>query len=186
MSKKDWYTGWFNSPFYHKLYFQRDEKEAAAFIQKLISYLKPPPQSLMLDVACGRGRHSKMLASLGYHVTGIDISPESIAYAKKFENEQLDFFVHDMRLPFWGNYFDYAFNFFTSFGYFKNRREHDNALRTIANGLKPGGHFIIDYLNVHFVEDHIIPNQEKKLGTTHYEIHKWSDENYFYKKIIIT
>ncbi len=186
MSKKDWYTGWFNSPFYQKLYFQRDEKEAAAFIQKLISYLKPPPQSLMLDVACGRGRHSKMLASLGYHVTGIDISPESIAYAKKFENEQLDFFVHDMRLPFWGNYFDYAFNFFTSFGYFKNRREHDNALRTIANGLKPGGHFIIDYLNVHFVEDHIIPNQEKKLGTTHYEIHKWSDENYFYKKIIIT
>jgi SAM-dependent methyltransferase len=91
MSQKDWYTGWFNSPFYHKLYFQRDEKEAAAFIQKLISHLKPPLQSRMLDVACGRGRHSKMLASLGYHVTGIDISPESIAYARKFENEQLDF-----------------------------------------------------------------------------------------------
>jgi hypothetical protein len=34
-------------------------------------------------------------------------------------------------------------------------------MRTIANGLKPGGHFIIDYLNVHFVEDHLIPNQEK-------------------------
>lgn len=186
MPKKEWYSSWFNSPFYHKLYFQRDEKEAAAFIQKLVYHLHPPANSRMLDVACGRGRHSKMLAALGYSVTGIDISVESIAYAKKSENDHLEFFVHDMRLPFWGNYFDFAFNFFTSFGYFKNRREHDAAIRTIANGLKPGGHFIIDYLNVHFIEDHLIPNQEKKIGNTHYEIHKWSDENYFYKKIIVT
>ncbi|MBI1692779.1 MAG: hypothetical protein FYV88_5020, partial [Bacteroidetes bacterium] len=34
--------------------------------------------------------------------------------------------------PFWINYFDYAFNFFTSFGYFRTRREHDNAIRSLA------------------------------------------------------
>lgn len=56
----------------------------------------------MLDVACGKGRHSKTLASLGFQTTGIDISEDSINIAKLFEKENLDFFVHDMRLPFWG------------------------------------------------------------------------------------
>ena len=63
----------------------------------------------MLDVACGKGRHSKTLASLGFQVTGIDISFDSIQQAKQYESEHLDFYVHDMRLPFWGNYYNYAF-----------------------------------------------------------------------------
>jgi len=116
----------------------------------------------MLDAACGKGRHSKILASAGHHVTGIDISPDSIAIAKKSESENLEFYEHDMRLPFRINYFDYAFNFFTSFGYFKTRREHDDAIRTIVKSLKPGGHLVIDYLNVHYAEDHIVQTEEKK------------------------
>ena len=87
-----------------------------------------------------------------------------------------------MRLPFRVNYFDYAFNFFTSFGYFKTRREHDDAIRTIANGLKPNGIFVIDYLNVHYSEDHLVYNEEKKLNGTNYEIHRWDDEHIFIKK----
>lgn len=78
-----WYQEWFNSPFYHKLYFQHDEAEARAFIQRLVEYLKPKPGSRMLDVACGRGRHSRMLAAAHFDVTGTDLSPQSIAFAKK-------------------------------------------------------------------------------------------------------
>jgi SAM-dependent methyltransferase len=186
MPEKSWYKDWFNSPFYHKLYFERDETEADAFIKKIVDELKPAPGSRMLDVACGKGRHSKILASLGYNVTGIDISPGSIEYAKQFEKDNLDFFVHDMRLPFWGNYFHYAFNFFTSFGYFKTRREHDDAIRTIAKSLQPGGVFVIDYLNVHYSEDHLAHNEQKQIGDTIYDIHRWDDETHFYKKITLT
>ena len=195
MLEQAWYKDWFNSPFYHKLYFERDEKEAEAFISRLIDHLKPAPGSYMLDVACGRGRHCRTLAEKGFRVTGIDISFDSIAFAKKFvrhsadspeDNESLEFYQHDMRLPFRVNYFDHTFNFFTSFGYFKTRREHDDAIRTIANGLKPGGIFVIDYLNVHYSEDHLIYNEEKKLNGTTYEIHRWHDETHFYKKIIIS
>lgn len=186
MAEQAWYKDWFNSPFYHKLYFERDEQEAAAFIHKLIAYLSPAPASRMLDVACGKGRHSKTLAAMGFNVTGIDISPDSIAWAKKFEKENLDFFVHDMRLPFWGNYFDYVFNFFTSFGYFKTRREHDDAIRTIASSLKTNGKFVIDYLNVHYAEDHLRPEDIKQTGDTFYSIHRWNDETHFYKKIVVT
>ena len=183
MAEKTWYKEWFNSPFYHKLYFERDEEEAKAFICEMIEHLHPAPDSRMLDVACGRGRHSKILASLGFIVTGIDISPDSIAAAKQYETDSLDFYIHDMRLPFRGNYFNYAFNFFTSFGYFNTRREHDDAIRTIARSLKPGGIFVIDYLNVHYAENHLVHNEEKEITGTVYKIIRWHDEKHFYKKI---
>jgi SAM-dependent methyltransferase len=185
MSEQAWYKEWFNSPFYHQLYFERDDKEAETFISTLIDHLQPAPGSAILDIACGRGRHSRILAKKGFKVTGIDISFDSIAFAKKFENENLEFYQHDMRLPFRVNYFDHAFNFFTSFGYFRTRREHDDTIRTIANGLKPNGIFVIDYLNVHYSEDHLVYNEQKKLNGTNYEIHRWHDDTHFYKKIII-
>lgn len=185
MSERPWYKDWFNSSFYHKLYFERDEKEAEEFIAHLVAYLQPAAGSFMLDIACGRGRHSLMLAKKGFFVTGLDLSFESIALAKKFESGNLEFYQHDMRLPFRINYFDYAFNFFTSFGYFKTRREHDDAIRTIAGSLKPNGIFVIDYLNVHYAEDHLLHTEEKKTGHTHFKIHRWHDETHFYKKIII-
>lgn len=188
MADREWYKGWFNSPFYHKLYFDRDEKEAESFIGNLINYLHPDAGSLMLDVACGKGRHSKILASKGFNVTGIDLSPASIEFAKQHlaEQENLEFYVHDMRLPFWVNYFHYAFNFFTSFGYFKTRREHDDAIRTIANSLQPGGILVIDYLNVHYAEKRLKHNEIKNIGQTTYDIHRWDDTTHFYKKITVT
>lgn len=184
-NSKAWYRSWFNSPYYHQLYFQRDEKEAAAFIDRLVEKLNPPADSRMLDIGCGRGRHSIQLAVKGFAVTGIDISEDSISEAKQSETDQLEFFVHDMRLPFRMNYYDYAFNFFTSFGFFRTRREHDNAIRTIAQALKPGGVFVIDYLNAHFIENHLQYKSELEKDGVTFNITRWLDETHFYKKIIV-
>ena len=186
MTQTQWYEDWFDSPFYHKLYFERDDREAEAFILKLADHLQLKPNSRLVDVACGRGRHSKIFARLGLDVTGIDLSPASIEYARQFERDNLHFFVHDMRLPFWGNYFEYAFNFFTSFGYFRTRREHDAAIRTISRSLKPGGFFVIDYLNVHYAEDHLVPAETKHLNGTVYDIKRWQDDSHFYKAIKVS
>lgn len=180
-----WFKDWFNSPYYHKLYFQRDEKEAAAFINQLITYLQPSSNSFMLDIACGKGRHSKILAEKGFDVTGIDLSFDSINIAKEQETDNLHFYQHDMRLPFWINYFGYAFNFFTSFGYFKTEREHYNAIRTIAQSLQYNGIFVLDYLNVHYAEDHLVHKADIEIDGINYYITKWFDETHFYKKIII-
>jgi 2-polyprenyl-3-methyl-5-hydroxy-6-metoxy-1,4-benzoquinol methylase len=185
MREKEWYKDWFNSIYYHKLYFDRDETEAEGFISRLLQHMQPLPGSRMLDVACGRGRHSRFLASQGFDVSGIDISFDSIGYAKQYEGESLHFYQHDMRLPFWINYFDYAFNFFTSFGYFNTRREHDDAVRTVAQSLKPGGTLLFDYLNVHYIEDRLVPNETKIIDGTTYEIHRWQDANFFYKRITV-
>jgi SAM-dependent methyltransferase len=185
MQTQPWFKDWFNSPYYHQLYFNRDQQEAAAFIDKLINYLQPSPASRILDVACGKGRHSIHLANKGFDVTGIDLSEYSISEALKFESSNLHFYRHDMRLPFWINYFNYAFNFFTSFGYFKTAREHDNAIRTISQSLVSGGIFVIDYLNVHYAEDHLVHSFDKEIDGVNYYITKWLDETHFYKKIVV-
>jgi 2-polyprenyl-3-methyl-5-hydroxy-6-metoxy-1,4-benzoquinol methylase len=183
MSEKSWYKDWFSSPYYHRLYQHRDDREAVSFIERLIEHLQPAPKATMLDVACGKGRHSIALSEMNFDVTGIDLSFPSIAEAKESENEMLHFYQHDMRLPFWINYFDYAFNFFTSFGYFKTKREHDNAIRTIAQSLKKEGILVIDYLNVYYAADNSIKSQIIPIDDAEFHITKWHDESHFYKQI---
>ena len=48
MLTQTWFKDWFNSPYYYKLYFNRDEAEAAAFIDKLIDHLHPTPDARIL------------------------------------------------------------------------------------------------------------------------------------------
>ncbi len=185
MENQPWFKDWFNSTYYHQLYFNRDQEEASRFIDQLIEHLQPQPGAAMLDVACGKGRHSIHLAEKGFDVTGIDLSEDSIEVALQYQTETLHFYRHDMRLPFWINYYEFAFNFFTSFGYFNTRREHDNAIRSIAQSLKPNGCFVMDYLNVHYAEDHLVHQFDKEIDGVNYFITKWFDETHFYKKIVV-
>lgn len=182
----DWFRDWFDSPYYHKLYFQHNEPEAAAFINRLLLLLQPSPSSALLDVACGRGRHSRMLAARGYDTTGIDLSPSSIAYAQQFENDHLHFYIHDMREILSINCYDYAFNFFTSFGYFSTRRENGNTIRMVSAALRSKGTFVLDYLNVHYVGQHLVPNEVKIIDGVTYTITRSCDGKHFFKKIVIT
>jgi SAM-dependent methyltransferase len=181
----NWFETWFNSPYYHLLYFDRNETEARAFIDTLITTLNPAPGSRMLDIACGKGRHSLVLAEKGFDVTGIDISPYMIREASTLSHDKLEFFVHDMRLPYRINYYHFAFNFFTSFGYFNTRREHEDALRTMSNALLPQGLLVIDYMNVHYVESHLVHRDKKTVKGIDFYNTRWMDEDFFYKKIEI-
>jgi SAM-dependent methyltransferase len=185
MEATSWYKDWFSSPYYHLLYQNRDDSEAFQFIKRLINLLQPITDATMLDVACGKGRHSKALAEMGFDVTGIDLSFSSIEAAKEFEDEHLHFYQHDMRLPFWINYYDFAFNFFTSFGYFKTRREHDNAIRTIAQSLKSNGIFVIDYLNAPYASTHLQHIDRKEIDGITFKITRRQDDTHFYKDIHI-
>src|SRR5215510_7768386 len=94
-----WFASWFDSPHYHKLYANRDDSEAAAFIDALLEYLKPGKGCHALDLGCGAGRHSRHLASKGFLVTGMDLSASSIGEARKSRRAGLRFLRHDMRLP---------------------------------------------------------------------------------------
>ena len=118
-------------------------------------------------------------------VTGLDLAASSIRQAKKYESFNLRFSRHDMREPFGNNHFDYVFNFFTSFGYFKEEGENRKVIRNIFNALKPGGTVVMDYINVAYSEKRLVAEEKKEIDGITYHISRWSDDNYFFKKIII-
>lgn len=150
--KNEWFRQWFGSRYYDLLYSHRNEEEAQQFISRLTALLQLPAQADVLDLACGKGRHSIYLHSLGYRVKGIDLSEKSIAYAKQFEAEHLSFEVADMRLFELNQSFDAIVNLFTSFGYFNNIEDNHLVLQHVKKHLKPGGLFVLDYFNAELVE----------------------------------
>lgn len=186
MEQTDWFESWFSSPYYKILYQNRDEFEAEAFVEKLLEYLNPLPGSRMVDIACGEGRYSVQLAEHGYDVTGIDLSHHSIEKAKAFENEKVHFYVHDMRMPFYINYFDYAFNFFTSFGYFAHDRDHLLAAKSFAASLRKEGLLVIDYLNTENALKNLEPESMVQRGSYTFHIKRKLERNHFIKEINFT
>jgi SAM-dependent methyltransferase len=183
MSKKGWFSDWFNSSYYHALYQHRDDTEALQFIHNLITYLAPKPHATMLDIACGKGRHSKALFDAGFDVTGIDLSPASIEAASTMQTNGLSFSCHDMRETFKANYFDYAFNFFTSFGYFDTHEEHQLAISAMAANLKESGMLVIDYLNVGIVEENSDQEAVSQIDGYIFYTKKWQDDLFLFKEI---
>ena len=175
-SHSEWFEDWFDSPYYHLLYKNRDEEEAKKFIDRLLAEIKPPPGSLILDLACGKGRYSRYLAEKGYYVTGLDIAQDSIEFAQQFENERLSFFQHDMRQPYRINYFDYIFNFFTSFGYFETEQDHLKTVVNIAKGLRPDGKFVLDFFNSKKVIRNLRLNEVKQVDDVVFHIQRSVNE----------
>lgn len=157
----EWFETWFDSEYYHKLYKNRDDKEAEQFITNLIKTLQLNEGSKILDLACGKGRHAIFLNEKGFNTTGVDLSPNSISSANKFQNDTLRFEVRDMRESFCENEFDAIFNLFTSFGYFESKSENLKVLKSIETMLKPEGVFVIDFMNANTVIKNLITSEVK-------------------------
>lgn len=181
--KQYWFDIWFDSPYYHLLYQHRDKDEAKEFITNLIQHLKLAPHSFLLDLACGKGRHSIYFAKNGFNVTGLDLSKQSIQYAQQFENDSLSFFTHDMRQPFRVNYFDAVMNLFTSFGYFENEKDNLKTVQSAAASLKPGGVMVIDFMNSTKVLHDLIPKEQKKVCDIAFKIQKKIENGFLIKQI---
>lgn len=181
-----WFEDWFDSPYYHLLYKHRDHSEAELFIDNLIALLKPEKDSRFLDLGCGKGRHSFYLNKKGFDVTGIDLSANSICWAKENENEHLHFYVHDMRKIFRTNYFDFVLNLFTSFGYFENNRDDNATINAVYKSLKPNGSFVLDFMNVEKVVQSLRSEEIKTIEGIEFRITKNVENNFIVKQIRFT
>lgn len=142
-----WFEEWFDTPYYHVLYQQRNDREARRFLDVLHRHFQFQRHHQVLDLACGKGRHARYLRSLGPAVTGIDLSSSSIAEAKQVETLGLSFYVQDMREPFGKGSYDFIINLFTSFGYFEEETDNAKVIGNMAHALKRQGKMVIDYLN---------------------------------------
>ena len=181
-SSENWFASWFNSPYYHILYKDRNDAEAQVFMDNLTHYLNLPEEAKILDLACGKGRHSIYLNQLGYDVTGADLSENSIAEASKSSNEKLHFKVHDMRVPFEEKY-DAVFNLFTSFGYFDNDEDNFKTLSAIKESLTEYGFAVIDFLNADYVINNLVAEEVKTVDGIDFHLKRYVKDNHICKEI---
>ena len=179
---ENWFTSWFDTPYYHILYKDRNYREAQIFMDNLTHYLNLPEKAKVLDLACGKGRHSIYLNQLGFTVLGADLSENSIAEANKNSNETLHFKVHDMREPF-EEKFDAIFNLFTSFGYFENDEDNLTTLKAIKESLSEYGFAVIDFMNVAQVIETLVPEEVKTVDGIDFKIKRYVKDGHIFKEI---
>ena len=179
---ENWFASWFDSPYYHILYKDRNYREAQLFMDNLTHYLNLPEKAKVLHLACGKGRHSIYLNQLGFNVIGADLSERSIAEASKNTNEALHFEVHDMRDSF-EEKFDAIFNLFTSFGYFESDEDNLTTLKAMKESLTDYGFAVIDFMNVNQVINTLVPKEIKTVDNIDFHLKRYVQDGHIYKEI---
>jgi SAM-dependent methyltransferase len=181
-----WYDTWFGSDAYELVYEHRDEDEAQRAIDLVEEAAAPEDGAEVLDVACGRGRHSRELARRGYDVTGVDLSVEAVVEARALAAEEgldVTFEQGDMRDPVCEACFDGVVNLFTSFGYFEEDEENERAVRAMAEALRPGGWLVQDFLNAPYVIETLVPESTETRNGVRIHQQRWIEDGRVHKQI---
>lgn len=155
-----WYKDWFNSENYLKVYSHRDESEAERLVNLIATKLILAPNSSVLDMACGAGRHAIVFAKMGFNVNAVDLSERLISEAKKealVNGVKINFVLSDILDYNPVKHFDLVVNLFTSIGYFESDEENYAVVRKAYSLLKQGGYFVLDYFNKDFLLKNLIP-----------------------------
>lgn len=185
--QEDWWRTWFNTV-YLDVYSHRNDNQAMEEVKTTVSVIPLLPHHRIVDLCCGNGRHSRALYEEGYrNITGIDYSYPLLKHART-ENPLIYAIRGDMRmLPLQSSSQDALFSYFTSFGYFKTNTENLRVLHEISRVIKPGGWFLLDYLNPQHVKTHIEPESSKAFGEYIIKERRWlsEDEERIEKEIVI-
>lgn len=179
-----WFTTWFDTPYYKLLYGHHDDVEASRWVDALIDRLELIPNSEVLDMACGRGRHARLFANAGMRVTGIDLSDACIEEARSIA-EQVGFYVHDMREPFARERFDLAVCLFTSLGYSSDRNDDQRTLENATTALRPGGRFVLDLMNAERVKRELVEEEHLEASGIRFHLERKLEGDDFVKHITV-
>jgi len=183
LDDKNWFEAWFDTPYYHLLYKNRNFKEAGFFINNLIDYLVPPKEASLLDACCGKGRHALYMNQLGFSVDAFDLSANNIKHAKQYENNKLHFFENDIRQPLNEQKYNIVFNLFTSFGYFDDEADNIQAIKALSDSLKQDGVLVIDFLNAQKAIETMASKEEKKVDDLTFKIKRKVKDGFIVKQI---
>lgn len=181
----EWFASWFDSDHYHRLYAARDDREAIRFLDELTTRLDLAHGAAVVDLGCGAGRHAAYLGTRGFDVTGIDLSARSLVRARLRNAPNVRFVRQDMREAFGAKRYDAVLSLFTSFGYFEEAADNLKVLCNVSSALKPGGVFVLDYLNPAYAEARLVPEETVRRTGVTYAVTRWSTADAIFKRILI-
>ena len=120
----------------------KDEEASREWVSWIESELAPCD---CLELACGSGEITEMLAKKGYTMTALDLSEEMVKQAKsKYLEGSIQFLCQDMRnLSDLGSYSG-IFCLCDSFNYILEKEEIDAFFHEVSQHLKPNGLFFFD------------------------------------------
>jgi ubiquinone/menaquinone biosynthesis C-methylase UbiE len=160
----EWFEEWFGEE-YLRLYPHRDDRDAERAVKLILGTVPYKPGWRVLDVACGAGRHARAFEAAGARCTGVDLSLTLLRLARQVTKAPL--VRADMRqLPIRLASMDLTVNLFTSFGYFDRDSEHTAALNEMISTVKPGGWYVIDFLNPAAVRRQLVPEETLEVSGT--------------------
>ena len=158
--KSEWYKDWFNTDEYLLVYKHRDRSEAEILKNLVLKNVEREKVKLVLDMACGSGRHAISFAQAGFDVTAIDLSENLLNVAKsnaEKEKVNVDFILSDIRKFNPEKKFDLVLNLFTSLGYFEKDDENAKVVQKAFELMNSGGWFVLDYFNNNYILNNLIP-----------------------------
>jgi SAM-dependent methyltransferase len=153
----EWFEEWFGEE-YLQLYPHRDDAEAERAVALIARATGLAAGWRVLDVGCGAGRHARAFRAVGARCVGLDLSLTLLRVARGVTDAPL--VRGDMRrLPIRAGSMDLTVSLFTSFGYFERDEEHAAALREMVATVRPGGWFVIDFLNAAEVRRRLVERE---------------------------
>ncbi|HEY7250440.1 MAG TPA: class I SAM-dependent methyltransferase, partial [Methylomirabilota bacterium] len=140
-------TAQYSAPRYYEIAFDMNRRQEVNFLVHCFRRYARRPVRRVLDIACGTGPHLIRLAGRGYRMSGLDLSPENIAYLRERAaagGVTPELFVADMtrfRLP---RPVDAAICMQDSQGHLLTNEALLDHLRCVARSLGKGGLYVFD------------------------------------------
>jgi SAM-dependent methyltransferase len=141
-----WWRDYFGDDFFELHVDLFPEELSRREVAGMLDLLQVPVGGRILDVPCGWGRHTILLAESGYDVVGSDLS---LPLLKRVKGPgPLSLVSADIRMqPLRDASFDAVINVFTSLGLFLDDAEDLRALSEAHRLLKPGGRFLLESMH---------------------------------------
>jgi len=128
--------------FYNQGWGSDYHQQAAPLLAEHV-FPKLPAGARVLDVCCGTGDLSRVLAARGYRVTGIDGSEGMLRFARE-QTPGAEFCLADARRFSLGSRFDAALSTYDSLNHILDPEELEEAFSSVRRALVPGGLFVFD------------------------------------------
>jgi SAM-dependent methyltransferase len=164
--KPAWYETFFGGIYTRILggeYHEQAAVEEAAIVRRALRLRRGQH---VLDIPCGQGRLTLILAKWGLAMTGVDLTASYLRRARRRAKQRrlaIRFIQADMRRIDFDGEFDAALNWFGSFGYF-SAADNLTFVRRVYRALKPGGKFLVEGPNKTWLLSHFRPRLEETVA----------------------